>query len=158
MAVAIVAASLGAAKLIQPWFGVENVDVVFLTAVVAVAVRFGLWPSLLASVLASLSYKFFFLPPIHTFTIADPTNVAAFLFFMLIANLASNLAARVRSQAISAMGRVRTTELLSAFSRKLAGTATMDDVLWATAHQVALMRRVRVVVLLSEDGALVVRA
>src|SRR3954452_6520521 len=158
MALAIVAAGLGAAKLIHPWFGVENVDLVFLTAVVAIAVRFGLWPSLFASVLASLCYNFFFLPPIHTFTITDPTNVAAFFFFMLIAILVSNLAARVRGQAMSAMGRVRTTELLYSFSRKLAGTATLDDVLWATAYQMALMLRVRVVVLLFEHGMLAVKA
>jgi two-component system, OmpR family, sensor histidine kinase KdpD len=157
-ALAIVAAGLGIAKLIHPWFGIENVDLVFLTAVVGVAVRFGLWPSLLASVAASLCYNFFFLPPIHTFTITDPTNIAAFFFFMLIAILVSNLAARVRSQAMSAMGRVRATELLYSFSRKLAGTATLDDVLWASAHQTALMLKVRVVLLLSEHGALTVKA
>ena len=143
--------------MIHPWFGIENVDLVFLTAVVVVAVRFGLWPSLLASVAASLCYNFFFLPPIHTFSITDPTNVAAFFFFMLIALLVSNLAARVRSQAVSAIGRVRTTELLYAFSRKLAGTATLDDVLWTTAYQAALMLRVRVVLLLPEDGVITVK-
>ena len=67
------------AWLIRPWLGVENVDLVFLTAIVGVAVRYGLWPSLLASVAASLCYNFFFLPPIYTFTITDPTNVAAFV-------------------------------------------------------------------------------
>lgn len=63
---------------IKPYFGIENVDLMFLTAVVTVAVRYGLWPSLLASVAASLAYNFFFLPPVYTFTITDPTNVAAF--------------------------------------------------------------------------------
>ena len=158
MALAIVALGLGAAELIQPIFGIENVDLVFLTAVVGVAVRFGLWPSLLASVAGSLCYNFFFLPPVYTFTITDPTNVAAFFFFMLIAILVSNVAARVRTQAVAAIGRVRTTELLYAFSRKLAGTATLDDVLWATAYQIALMLKVRVVLLLPEDGVLTVKA
>src|SRR5205085_8925366 len=137
MALVIVAIGLGAGEMIQPIFGIENVDLVFLTAVVGVAVRYGLWPSLLASVAASLCYNFFFLPPIYTFTITEPTNVAAFFFFMLIAILVSNVAARVRTQADSAIGRVRTTESLYAFSRKLAGTATLDDVLWATAYQTA---------------------
>jgi two-component system sensor histidine kinase KdpD len=158
MSLLVVAAALGVAELIQPYFGIENVDLVFITAVVSVAVRFGLWPSLLASVAASLCYNFFFLPPIYTFTITEPTNVAAFFFFMLIAMLVSNVAARVRTQAVSAIGRVRTTESLYAFSRKLAGTATLDDVLWATAYQAALMLRVRVVLLLPEDGVLTVKA
>ena len=158
MALLIAAVGLGAATLIKPYFGVENVDLVFLTAVVIVAVRYGLWPSLLASVAASLAYNFFFLPPIYTFTITDPTNIAAFFFFMLIAILVSNVAARVRTQADTAIGRIRTTEQLYAFSRKLAGTATLDDVLWATAYQTALMLKVRVVLLLPEEGLLTVKA
>ena len=158
MALLITAIGLGAAALIKPHFGIENVDLVFLTAVVAVAVRYGLWPSLLASVIASLAYNFFFLPPIYTFTITDPTNVVAFFFFMLIAILVSNVAARVRVQADTAIGRIRTTEQLYAFSRKLAGTATLDDVLWATAYQTALMLKVRVVLLLPDDGLLAVKA
>jgi two-component system, OmpR family, sensor histidine kinase KdpD len=158
MALVIVAIGLVAAELIQRPFGIENVDLVFLTAVVSVAVRYGLWPSLMASVAASLCYNFFFLPPVYTFTITDPTNVAAFFFFMLIALLVSNVGSRVRTQAVSAMERVRTTESLYAFSRKLAGTATLDDVLWATAYQTALMLKVRVVLLLPEEGVLTVKA
>src|SRR5262249_12153437 len=70
--------ALGVAALITPHFGIENVDLVFLPAVVVVAVRYGLWPSLLTSLIASLAYNFFFLPPIYTLTITDPTNVIAF--------------------------------------------------------------------------------
>jgi len=158
MALLITSIGLGIAGLIKPYFGIENVDLVFLTAVVGVAVRYGLWPSLVASVAASLAYNFFFLPPIYTFTITDPTNIAAFFFFMLIAILVSNVAARVRTQADTAIGRIRTTEQLYAFSRKLAGTATLDDVLWATAYQTALMLKVRVVLLLPEDGMITVKA
>ncbi|MGY4497477.1 two-component system sensor histidine kinase KdpD [Bradyrhizobium sp. GM24.11] len=157
-ALGIVLVGLGAAVLLQPRFGIENVDLVLLTAVVAVAVRYGLWPSLLASLAASLAYNFFFLPPVYTFTITDPTNVAAFFFFMLIAILVSNVAARVRTQADTAIGRIRTTEQLYAFSRKLAGTATLDDVLWASAYQIALMLKVRVVLLLPENGLLTVKS
>jgi two-component system, OmpR family, sensor histidine kinase KdpD len=156
MSLLTVAIGLGIAALIKPWFGIENVDLVLLTAVVGVAVRYGLWPSLLATVAASLCYNFFFLPPVYTFTITDPTNVAAFFLFMLVAILVSNVAGRVRSQADTAIGRVRTTELLYAFSRKLAGTATLDDVLWATAYQIALMLKVRVVLLLPQNGVLTV--
>ena len=159
-AIALVAVgiALGVGEAIQPWFKIENVDLIFLTAVVGVAVRCGLWPSLFASVVASLCYNFFFLPPIYTFTITDPTNVAAFFFFIVIAVVVSNVAARVRTQAISAIGRARATESLYAFSRKLAGVGTLDDVLWATAYQTALMLNVRVVLLLPDNDSLTVKA
>ena len=158
VALLAVAAALGVGELIQPLFGIENVDLVFLTVVVGVAVRYGLWPSLFATVVSSLCYNFFFIPPIYTFTITDPTNVAAFVFFTIVAVVVSHFAARGRTRAVAAHERVRTVELLYAFSRKLAGVGTLDDVLWATAYQAALMLKVRVVLLLPEDGSIVVKA
>src|ERR1700691_515618 len=49
-----IAAATGVGMLIETWVGVGNVDLVFLTAIVAIAVRFGLWPSLFASVVSAL--------------------------------------------------------------------------------------------------------
>ena len=158
IATVAIAAALGVGKAIQPWFGIENVDLVFLTAVVGIAVRYGLWPSLFASLIGSLCYNFFFLPPVYTFTITDPTNVAAFFFFTAMAVVVSNVAARVRTLAVTAMARARTTESLYAFSRKLSGAGTLDDVLWATAYQAASLLKVRVVLLLPEDGSITVKA
>src|SRR6185436_2164047 len=158
VALLAVVAAVGVGELVQPLLGIENVDLVFLTAVVGVAVRYGLWPSLLVTVASSLCYNFFFLPPLYTFTITDPTNLAAFVFFTVVAVVVSHFAARGRSQTVAARERVRAVELLYAFSRKLAGVGTLDDVLWATAYQTALMLKVRVVLLLPEDGSIVVKA
>ncbi|MGL1400204.1 hypothetical protein ACSTI4_24765, partial [Vibrio parahaemolyticus] len=52
-ALGMVAAALGVAKAIEPTFGLNNVDLVFLTAIVGVAVTFGLYPSLFAVLLAT---------------------------------------------------------------------------------------------------------
>ena len=102
-------------------------------------VRCRLWIVAGAACLFSsvLAYNFFFLPPLYTFTIADPENVAALFFFGVTAVIASNLTARVRAQAIVARQRARITEELYQFSRKLAGAANLDDLLWATVHQIA---------------------
>jgi two-component system, OmpR family, sensor histidine kinase KdpD len=158
LALAAIAIALGCGEAVDYWIGVENVDLVFLTAIVGVAVRFGLWPSLLASLAAALCYNFFFLPPIYTLTIEDPHNIAAFALFTLVAIIVSNVAARGRTQAVAAQARVRTVESLHSFSRKLAGAGTLDDVLWATAYQTALMLKVRVVLLLPSNGAIAVKA
>jgi two-component system sensor histidine kinase KdpD len=158
-ALAAVAVALGLGEAIQQLFGgIETVDLVFLTAIVIIAVRFGLWASLAASIAASLCYNFFFLPPIYTFTITDPINIAAFVLFVVVAVIVSHVAARGRTQTVTAQERVRTLELLYAFSRKLAGAGTLDDVLWAAAYQTALMLSVRVVFLLPENGFLAVKA
>ena len=158
VALLVVAAALAISKLVQPSLGLENVDLIFLTAIVGVAVRYGLWPSLVTAVAASLSYNFFFLPPVYTLTITDPTNVAAFVLFTILAVVVSNLAALGWSQMVTAQERVRTVESLYAFSRKLAGAGTLDDVLWATAYQIASMLKVRVVLLQPENGTIAVKA
>ena len=152
-----VALALLCAEGVDYLIGGENVDLVFLTAIVGIAVRLGLWPSLLASLASALCYNFFFLPPIYTLTIEDPRNIAAFLLFTLVAIVVSNVAARSRMQTIAATERARVTESLYSFSRKLAGAGTLDDVLWATAYQTALMLKVRVVLLLPEHGSIAVK-
>ena len=157
-ALAMVAAALGVAEAIEPTFGVANVDLVFLTAIVGVAVTLGLYPSLFAVVVATLFYNFFFLPPLYTFTIADPTNVAALFFFTLVALLVSNLASRTRAQAKVAQARARITEALYSFARKLAGCVSIDDVLWATAYQMASMLGLNVVLLMPDEGRLELKA
>jgi len=153
-----VAAATVIAILLRQTLGVANVALSFLVAVLASAVTYGLWASLLACLVSVLAYNFFFLPPLYTFTITDPENVVHLFFFAVVAIIASNLAARLRAQAIAARQKARITEELYLFSRKLAGVASLDDLLWATAHQIALMLKVRVVLLLPEDGGLAVKA
>jgi two-component system, OmpR family, sensor histidine kinase KdpD len=151
-----VAVALGLGLVLQQFLDVRNIALVFLTAVLASAVTYGLRPALYASAASMLAFNFFFLPPVRTFTIADPENVIALFFFLLVAMIASNLTARVRSQAVVARQRAKTTEDLYLFSRKLASVGQMDDLLWASAYQIASMLKVRVVILMPENGQLAV--
>ena len=153
-----IAVAVGLGMAVWPWIGSKAVDLLFITGVVAVAVRFGLWPSLFASVVSALCYNFFFTEPFYIFMISEPADAIAVVFFFIVAILVSNVAARARIQAVTAMARARSTELLYAFSRKLAGAGTLDDVLWATAYQTAVMLKVNVVLLLPEDGSIAVKA
>jgi two-component system, OmpR family, sensor histidine kinase KdpD len=146
------------ALALREFLGVANIALVFLTAVLASAVTFGLAPALFACLVSVLTFNFFFIPPLYTFTIGDPENVVALFSFAIVAVIASNLAARVRSQALNAQRRAKMTEDLYGFSRKLAGVVSLDDLLWATAFQIASMLQVRVVLLVPEDGVLAVRS
>ncbi len=155
---AFVVVALGVSEVLRHFVASPSIALVFLTAVMGSAIAYGLWPSLFACLVSVLAYNFFFLPPLYSFTIADPENAVALFFFGLVAVIASNLTARMRNQAMSARQRARTTEELYLFSRKLASAITLDDLLWATVYQIALMLKVRVVLLLPQDGVLTVRA
>jgi two-component system sensor histidine kinase KdpD len=152
-----VAAAVASGMTLWEWLGIENIDLLFLIGIVAIAVRYGLLPSLFTSVVSALAYNLFFTKPYYTFAISDPRNAIAVVFFTIVAIVVSNVAARARTHAIAAMARVRTTESLYSFSRKLAGVGTLDDVLWATAYQTALMLKVRVVLLLPDNGSIAVK-
>src|SRR5262245_220657 len=90
--VAVVAAA-GLGMVLWSWIGIENIDLVFLTAVVGIAIRFGLWPSLFASVVSALCYNFFFTEPYYTFAISNPRHALAVAFFTVVAIIVSNVAA-----------------------------------------------------------------
>jgi two-component system sensor histidine kinase KdpD len=152
-AVLLVAAAVLAGEALREVLAVGTIALAFLTAVLASAIIGGLAPSLVACLLSVLAYNFLFLPPLYTFTIAAPENVVALFFFAVTAVLVSNLAAAVRAQALAARQRARTTEDLYGFSRKLAGIGSLDDLLWATAYQIAAMLKLRVMLLLPDDDA-----
>jgi two-component system sensor histidine kinase KdpD len=152
-----VALAIAAGIALDRTLDVRNLALVFLMAVLASAVRGGLGPGLFASLLGAVAFNFFFLEPRYTFTIRDPESVIALLFYLGVALVASNLTAAVQRQAVAARQRARTTEDLYLFSKKLAGTGTLDDVLWATAFQIASMLKVRVVILLPEGGTIAVK-
>lgn len=158
IALLAVAAAVASGIVLWPLIGIENTDLVFLTAIVGIAVRYGLGPSLFASLVSALCYNFFFTVPYFTLIIAFPTEIIAVVFFTIVAIIVSNVAGRARVQTVAAIDRARTTEALYTFSRKLAGVGTMDDLLWAAAYQAASMLKVRVVVLLPENGSIVVKA
>ncbi|MDM9624447.1 sensor histidine kinase KdpD [Rhizobium sp. S152] len=158
LATVYVAIALCAGVVLDQVLDVRNLALVFLMAVLTSAVIHGLRPALFTCVLSAFSFNFFFLPPRYTLTINDPESVLALFFFLGVAVIASNLTATVQRQAAFARQRARTTEDLYLFSRKLAGTGTLDDVLWATAFQLASMLKVRVVLLLPEDGTISVKA
>jgi two-component system sensor histidine kinase KdpD len=144
--------------MIHRQVALANISLVFLTAILFTAVRYGLLPSLFTSLLSVLAYNFFFLPPLYTFTIADPANVVAFVFFTIVAVLTSNLTGRIRQQVIAAQRQAKTTAELNAFSRKLAGIGDLDDLLWAASFQVASMIKARVVILFPHGEKMAVRA
>ncbi|HMG75848.1 MAG TPA: DUF4118 domain-containing protein [Pyrinomonadaceae bacterium] len=76
-----------------------TVALAFLLVVLFAAILWGSRPALLASVLGVVCFNFFFIPPIHTFTIADPQNWVALAVFFITALTVGQLSARARERA-----------------------------------------------------------
>src|SRR5258708_12944267 len=135
----MVAGALCIGLSLRQFLASPNITLVFLAAVVASAVAYGLWPSLFGSVVAVIVYNIFFLQPLYTVTITDPENVVAMFFFVIVAVIVSNLTSRVRSQAIAARQRALTMEDLYLFSRNLRAALPLDHLLQASPAQTPFM-------------------
>ena len=95
---------------------------VYLVAVVAVAVVGGFWPAVLAAITASLLVNWYFTPPLHTLTIGDGQSLLALLLFITVAVTVSSvvhLAAHRARQAARAAGEAQ--ELLALAQTVLGG-------------------------------------
>src|SRR5581483_1810597 len=79
----------------------------FLLAILAVSAVWGMAVSVLMSVVAVLAFNYFFLPPMGTFTIADPKNWVAFFAFLITSTRGSQLARRIRKEPEEAHRRGR---------------------------------------------------
>src|ERR1700738_336654 len=98
-----------------------TVALTLLLAILAVSAIWGMVVSVSMSVVAVLAFNYFFLPPVGTFTIADPQNWVALAAFLVTSIFGSQLSARIRKEADEANNRRHEIERLYRFSHKLLG-------------------------------------
>src|SRR5215510_8070713 len=137
---------------------IPNLSMVFLLAVLVTAMNVGMWPAIFASILSFLAYNFFFIPPLYTFTIAEPYELLALVIFLVVAVISSAMAGRVREQARIAATRVRAMRRLYEFTKRLSGLATLDGVAEGAASEIHASLGRPVVVLLTQDDDLALTA
>ena len=135
-ALAVVATVIAAALAwaVASVLPLPNISLVFLAAVLLVAVRSSLGPSLMCAALSFLTYDFLFIPPKFSFAIQREEDVLTLLFFLLMAALTGNLAARQRRQLQALRDTQEETSELLDLSRKLTAATDRQAVISAAAH------------------------
>jgi len=113
-----------------------TVALTFLLVVLLLASRWGLTVAITTAVVATLAFNYYFLPPIHTFTIADPQNWIALLAFLISAIVPSRLAERARREALNATRRRKEVERLYSLSQQLLATDNVMELLNSIPHYV----------------------
>jgi two-component system sensor histidine kinase KdpD len=91
----------------------------YLLIVLLIASTWGFVEALVGSVAATLAFNYFLMPPVGTFTIADPQNWVALFSFLATALIASRLSAKAERRARDAIERQRDVERLYTFSRSI---------------------------------------
>ncbi|MFI8770509.1 DUF4118 domain-containing protein [Streptomyces sp. NPDC053792] len=113
-----------------PEMGLANDVLLFLTLTVAAALLGGLRPALASAAVGSLLLNYYFTPPVHELTIADPKNVVALVIFVGVAiSVASvvDLAARRTHQAARLRAEAETLSFLA--GSVLRGETSLDALL-----------------------------
>jgi two-component system sensor histidine kinase KdpD len=151
-AVAATAACTLLGMALSPAFELVNIAMVYLLAVVLLAVRYGRGPAIATSVMAVAAFDFFFVPPQLTFAVSDVQYLLTFAIMLTVGLVISGLTASVRLQARVAGHRERRTAVLYAMSRQLAATRGQDSMARVAVRQVSEVFDSQVVVLLPDAG------
>ena len=129
-----------------------NISMVFLAAVLLVAVRSSLGPALACAAMSFLTYDFLFIPPNFSFSIQREEDVLTLVFFLLMAALTGNLAARQRRQLQALRETQQETSELLDLSRKLTAATDRKAVVNAAAQHLSGWKELNLC-LLNRDGS-----
>jgi two-component system sensor histidine kinase KdpD len=110
-------------------FNATTVALIFLLGVLGISAFYGIRQAVFMSIIATLAFNYYFLPPIGTLTIADPQNWIALFAFLVTAVAASELSARAKRGQRTAVERRQELERLYAFSQLLLSSDNAAELL-----------------------------
>ncbi|WP_263384400.1 sensor histidine kinase [Granulicella arctica] len=157
---AAMAALGGIVSIYHRWLHVNptTVALTLLLFILLLAAKWGLRYAVGVSLVATVSYNYFFLPPVGTFTISDPQNWLALFAFLVTAVTASRLSARIREEEHEAQVRRREVEILFHLSRELLQTDKVTELINSVPSSIALVSDASGVLLYLSDGDRLYRA
>jgi len=113
--------------LLAPWLGgnhITTASLLYLTLTLGFAARHGYAVGLSAAVLANLVVNFFFVPPLHRFSVANGDNVIALLVFLAVAGIGAFMLSRSRREAARARENEAEVRTLLSVTREVADART----------------------------------
>ena len=136
----VVTVAIGLLKSFVP---VLSLGVLYVFAVLPIAVAFGLIYAVLVSIASMLAFNWFFLPPVHTFTLSDSRNWFALAVYVVTAVVVSVLAASARRRAAEAEQREVETALLADVATSLLVGGDVAGQLDSISERVAAILKAR---------------
>ncbi|MBI4903350.1 MAG: DUF4118 domain-containing protein [Acidobacteria bacterium] len=124
-----------------------TIALVYLLVILFVATRWGLTEAIIGSVVSTLCFNFYFLPPVGTWTIADPENWVALVTYLATSITASRLSVQARERTLEATARREEMERLYALSRAILLTDPTRPVARQLTNHVARSFEIRAVAL-----------
>jgi two-component system sensor histidine kinase KdpD len=133
---AIIAICTAIGWLMMQRFDPTNIVMVYLVGILAVSLRFGRGPSVMASILGVAAFDFCFVPPHFTFAVSDTEYLFTFAVMLATGLIISTLTLRVKAHAEAARQRERRTAALFAISRELSALQQPESIIDAARRHV----------------------
>ena len=134
LAAAACGVATGLSWPLQWHFDTANIVMLYLLCVVAVALRLGRGPAVLASLLSVGLLDFFFVLPRMSFAVSDVQYLVTFGVMLAVGLIIGQLTASMRYQVEVAGERERRARRLFEMTRELAGTLQTEQVLQLAEH------------------------
>lgn len=126
--------SIFLARLGEFYLGIEELSVIFITAVVFVAARTRMIVAVCSAIILFLAYNFVFIEPRFTLQISARQGVITVLAFLAAALIASRLASRLHEQVIALKAANRYNSIMQDLGLKLSVAVSSSDVLRIGKH------------------------
>lgn len=148
------AAVTSAGVLAHHYIPQEAMGMIFTAVIVGAASRYGRAAGFVTSVCGFFVWNFFFLPPVFTFSVADPRDVVALAVFLMVGLVTGSLAGRVRLEAQTASSRIEALRRISLFGQRFSKAATQSELLHDAAAEAAAMTQAGVAMLAQNNTLL----
>ncbi|MEG9523957.1 MAG: DUF4118 domain-containing protein, partial [Pantoea piersonii] len=137
-------------------FDTANGVMIYLLAVVIIALRYGRWPSVIATVMNILAFDLFFVAPTGTIAVSDLQYLVTFAVMLAVGVIVGNLTAGVRYQARVARYREQRARHLYEMAKSLGSALTPEDIAATSQRVIDVTLQARSLLLLpDEQGELV---
>ncbi|WNN45612.1 MULTISPECIES: two-component system sensor histidine kinase KdpD [Winslowiella] len=134
LAVAWCATLTVGASWLFPQVADANLVMLYLLGVVIVALLYGRWPSVVASLINVASFDLFFIAPRGTLAVSDLEYLLTFAIMLAVGIIIGNLTASMRYQARVARYREARVRQLYEVSRALSRTRSQQDIIAVSQH------------------------
>jgi len=141
-----------AATAAEQLLAFDDLSLIFITAVLFVAVRTRMAVAVYAATLCFLAYNFFFIHPRFTFYISAGQGVVTVAMFLVAALICGRLANRLRTQVILLRAAHAHTEALQGLGQRLAAAADEGEVTRAASRALHESLQADVVILVADDA------
>ena len=140
-------ATVGLVVVNNTFVPLNLVPLIYMLPVVLAATQWGIVPGLVAAFAGAAAADFFFYPPLYSFELQNPQDIVDLLLYLLVAVVTSNLAARLKNEAVALRRREKEITELHAFSQGLAACLTSRDLIFAVQDYLSNTLRYRAVLI-----------